>query len=837
MTMVSTRGLRSCLISSLLAGTAMFAGATGASAQDAPAQETAAAEDDSSVITVTARRRDESIVDVPLAITVVTSEKLDKLNIRSTSELANYVPGLQFSDFTPGNSRNDRGGNRPLIFRGLNLANNGGVTGAGSMFLDGAAVIGNEIPGGMDIGAVEVLRGPQNVYFGRASMTGAVSYRTKAIPDEWRAAFEATIAERDTKRFEASVAGPLVPGLIGIRVTGLTESKDGYITNGFNNGASPKQGAQSRDSISATLEFTPSDALKIKLYGNYFEDEDGISATVKILPDSPTGTGRVTNCLRGITNGGVTRRATICGKVPDRSLAENFVSTFIPPRDAAFIFAIPFLQNENFKKQVGLQRNVLNLHGVLDYQISDYLKFQSITGYHTNATQQVSDGIQQSVKPGALYSVYILNLANKFNDFSQEFRLSSDPERAFSWTVGANYVKARNQGTAVTTFTTASATAFAAPNNFVGAFVPTPQNLGDDRARTYGVFAGAYLKLFENKLTLSAEGRYQIDKRRTITRSGVTQGVLSDVDGKFESFNPRVSIDYDVGGNRKIYASYAVGSRPGGFNAGLLVYYDPTNVIYTRTTPAPLDFQTVTTSIAQTFGVTDPSYDEEKLTIGELGFKGSFDGGKGYFDINAYYGIVSNQQLRQSLLVPALGFSLAATSNDAKTKIYGVEFTGNYSFNRQLSISTTFAWNHAVRVRFLDPAPATIALFGFSDFSGLELPNTPEFSGSAVLSYEDDISEKWEGFGSLATVYRGKQWADLGNFAYIPGRATVDLRAGIRNETFSIEGFVTNLLDNRTYPGGNVAPDFGGNPLGQFSGFAGAYAEPRTFGMRFGAKF
>ena len=793
-------------------------------------------EPDPADITVTARRRDESIVDVPLAITVVTSKSLEKLDITSTEQLANFVPGLQFSDFTPGNSRNDRGGNRPLIFRGLNLSNNGGVTGAGSMFLDGAAVIGNEIPGSMDIGAVEVLRGPQNVYFGRASMTGAVSYRTKAIPDHIEAQVEVTVAERDTHRIEGSLAGPLIPGLLGVRITGLTESNDGYIRNDFNNGASPKLGARSRNSISGTVDLTPAEGLDIKGYVNYFRDEDGISATANIFP-------QIANCLKGVAvtnlNGSISQPLpTICGEVPGPSNAINYSNTVIPANHAAYLFAIPFLQDEHFKQQVGLQRKAFNSHAVINYAISDYLKFQSITGYHTNAVQQVGDGINQPVQPSAAYAQYYFNLANKFKDFSQELRLSSDPERALSWTAGANYVDAKNLSTAVVTYLNQA-------NGVPTTFTPFPQNIGDDRAKTYGFFGGAYLKLFDNKLTVSAEGRYQIDKRQTIT-SSATGVFLSGPKADFKSFNPRVSLDYDIGDDRKIYTSYASGSRPGGFNAGLLVYYDPKNPIYTRTTPTPLNYTTVTNSITDTFGVTDPTYKEERLKIGELGLKGRFGGGKGYFDINGYYGILSNQQIRKSLAVPALGFSLGAVTNTGKTEIYGVEFTGNYNVTRQFSVATTFSWNHTVRKTYIDNSPTTLRLYGTGDLSGTELPNTPEFSGSAVLSYEDALTANWNWFANAAGVYRGKQWADIDNLAYIKGRATLDLRAGVSNDTYKIEAFVTNVTNNKTYPGGNVAADFGGNGVknnfgiassSQYSGFFGAYAEPRTFGGRFSAKF
>ena len=85
-------------------------------------------------ITVTARRRTERLIDVPLAISVVTAAKLQQLNIRDTHTLSLYVPGLQFSDYTPGDGRNDRGIDRILSFRGLAISQ------AASLFLDGAAV-------------------------------------------------------------------------------------------------------------------------------------------------------------------------------------------------------------------------------------------------------------------------------------------------------------------------------------------------------------------------------------------------------------------------------------------------------------------------------------------------------------------------------------------------------------------------------------------------------------------------------------------------------------------------------------------------------------------------
>lgn len=834
------------------AAPAADAAAQPADAAQAPAPDAAA----SGEVTVTARRRNENIVDVPLAITVVTSEKIEKLNLKSTRDIANYTPSLEFSDFTQGNSRNDRGPNRTIIFRGLNLVNNGGTTTqAASMFLDGAAVIGNEIPAGLDIGAVEVLRGPQNVYFGRATMTGAIAYRTKPIPEEMGINANIEVAQRKTYRVEASIAGHLITDMLGVRVTGLYETNDGYIINRYDP-SGPELGSRQRKSISGTVDFTPTSSLEIKGYANYFEDEDGPSATVNIFPDAPdavlatvagvqnivtpTTTGVVSNCIRGrdtrVSPASITpARATICGRIPSLKRALAYSRTDIPNNVADVLFGTAkFIRDESFKRMAGTQRHAFNSHAVLNWQASDYLKFQSITGYHTNVTVNFIDGTQQPIRPTSPSSVIFFGSTNKFKDFSQELRLSSDSERPLSWTVGGNYVNANVLSEAYNSVISPAGVF----NGAGGAF-----NIGQNLAKTYGLFAGVYYKMLDDRLTLSAEGRYQSDKRKAQTRAPATFAIVTTsgiFEKTFKAFYPRVSADYDVGGGRKIYASYAQGGRPGGFNSALLSFLDPNNSRY-----ATCGCYTATVAqINSLFGVVDPNFKQEKLSIGELGFKGYLPNNKGYFDVNLYYGTVSNQQVNQGQIITALTppTTLSIIVNTGKTRISGIEFTGNYRFTPEISLDTTFAWNRTKRLEYLDNAPGNIAIYGRTDYSGLKLPLAPIVTGSAVLSYEEARSDDWSPFGNASLVYRGKQYADIGNLAYIPGRAVVDLRLGLKKDDFRLEAFVTNLFNNKTPPAGNVAPEFGINQTaaGQratYSGFFGAYAEPSTVGLRFSAGF
>jgi len=751
-------------------------GAPTATATSAPAVQKDASE--GGEIMVTARRRNEALVDVPLAISVVTSAKLQQLNITSTTELANFVPSLEFNNYTPGNARNDRGAQRSLVFRGLNV-------GGASVFLDGAAVSGNEVPAGLDIGQVEVLRGPQSVYFGRSTMTGAVSYRTKAIPDHWTAEGSALVAEQDERDLEASVAGPVVPGLLGVRVTGMDQHYGGYVRNDYDGSM---LGKTSRTSISTTVDFTPASNLEFKGYANYFRDSDGASATAFIRSSFD-------NCtLPGAT------QATFCGEIPDRSHSVNYVNTTIPANMAAVIMGTPLIKGAGFDAKVGQQRYVINSDIVGTWGISDYLKLQSITAYHDNKTLAIADGIDQPVQASFPYSKYFYSYTITSRDFSQELRLTSDAERRLSWTFGGNFLWQQSQSQAIVDF-------LQQPS---GTDLAIPQAIGTDTARTFGIFGGGYFKLTP-KLTVSAEGRYQWDDI-SIRSQTPTQVETVHESATFKSFSPRVSLDYDLGGHRKIYASYSTGNTPGGFNTGLAQYRGQTAVL---------------AQVQQLLGVTGETYQEQKLKIGEIGLKGNFAGGRGYFDINGYYGVLNNQQVSVQQLIPLLGYSVTATSNVGKSKIHGIEVQASYNLTKDLSVNGSFAWNDNERSQYVNTAGKS--QFGTTDFSGRQFAYVPTYSGSAVVAYTHPIGGDWNFFSNVSGFYRGKEYVDAYNAAYIKGRIQADLRGGISNDRYTIELFVKNLFDNQQYTGGSIAPDYG---TGTYYAFTGGWAEPRQIGGR-----
>jgi iron complex outermembrane receptor protein len=779
------------MIAALIAtpGLAQTAPSPGSATNPTDAQ-VAQQQSDPTNIVVTARHRNESIVDVPISISVVTAAKLEQLGLHSTTEIANYVPSVTFNNYTPGDGRNDGGPDRQIVIRGLAINGSSAGAQAAGMFLDGAAVIGNEVPAGMDIGQVEVLRGPQSVYFGRATMTGAISYRTRSISDEWHGEVEAIVGANSERDIQATIAGPVIPGLLKVRVTGLSDGYGGYEPNSYPGGQT--LGATQRNSISLTAILTPAPNVEIKGYVNYFRDYDGPSATA-LVPST------LANCkFPGAT---VT---TFCGQIPGKS--NGYINVNAPAGYLDYLYnSTPITANQGFKEIVGTQRAVLNSSIVANWDISSYLKLTSITAYHTNHDVSVDDGEPEPTSaslPAPAYSNYYYNFAERRDDFSQELRLVSDSSRKLSWTFGGNYIYQQQL-----------ATAAAITPVFTYAQAATPQD-----SYTIGIFGGVYYKATE-KLTLAAEGRFQNDKIKQ--SDGVDLLSVST-----NSFNPRVSAQYDIGGNRRIYASYAQGDEPAGLNPGVALQGNS----LTGAAQAAYYQQ-----VAAALGGVSSSYKEETLRIGELGVKGNIFGTSGFFDLNFYYGKLKNQQIEVTAQIAALNNnSVGATDNAGASTIYGIEWQGSYNFTRDLAISTTFSWNHTKRTAFENSAG--VLQFGTTDFDGKAFAFVPQFQGSAVLSYSHDIAEGWKGFGNAALTYRGKQFVDDYNAAYIPDRFQLDVRAGVKHGDFTIELFAKNLFNNQNWAGGSVAPNYGQANNSSYS-FVGGYAQPRQLGVRFLGKF
>lgn len=208
----------------------MFALSAPAFAQEgesAPAQAGVS----SGEIVVQARRRDESVQDVPSVVNAVTSEAIEQLNLRKVEDIAAIVPGLSL---TP----NANGIGSVTTIRGVNFdVNQSGNAATVEFYLNDAPTTSNAVLQGMfDIAQIEVLRGPQGTLKGRSSPSGSISIATRR-PDlsEAGMTFNGTVNDINGWNMNGAMNVPIIGDKLAVRVAGLVSDDDGTRVHAVNN--------------------------------------------------------------------------------------------------------------------------------------------------------------------------------------------------------------------------------------------------------------------------------------------------------------------------------------------------------------------------------------------------------------------------------------------------------------------------------------------------------------------------------------------------------------------------------------------------------------------------
>ncbi len=204
-------------------------------------------------IVVTARRRAESLQDVPQVVNAVTPEVLAKYNIQSFQDVASLVPGLTLSN-------DNTGYQATAAIRGVNFEVNSATSPTVAFYLNEALIDANFLLQSLfDVGQIEVLRGPQGTLRGRSAPSGAITVTThKADLSEFDGYGAVTGTDRDQIKAEGAFNAPIIKDVLAIRVAGMVDDNQFDHIRSLNNPADPHQHT-SAERIS--LSFEPSDAL------------------------------------------------------------------------------------------------------------------------------------------------------------------------------------------------------------------------------------------------------------------------------------------------------------------------------------------------------------------------------------------------------------------------------------------------------------------------------------------------------------------------------------------------------------------------------------------------
>jgi len=226
-------------------------------------------------IIVTATKREQTLQDVPVAVSVTTAQTIERAQIRDIKDLGSVVPSLRVGD-------RQSSANATFYIRGFgNGANNLGIEPSVGVFIDGvyrsrtASTI-SDLP---DVQRVEVLRGPQSTLFGKNASAGVISVVTREPEFQFGGNVELSYGNYDAVVAKARITGPISDSF-ALSLAGGVNKRRGYIQDG---GTGNQTNERDRWFVRGQALFKPGNGLKIKVIGDYGLIDENCCGVVNLL--------------------------------------------------------------------------------------------------------------------------------------------------------------------------------------------------------------------------------------------------------------------------------------------------------------------------------------------------------------------------------------------------------------------------------------------------------------------------------------------------------------------------------------------------------------------------
>jgi iron complex outermembrane receptor protein len=810
------------VVSALLASTSVIARtademAAGEAASETSAAEPASAEHDMDTgsIVVTARKREETLIDIPLSIQAFTAEDLQDKGVQGLQDLSRFTPSLFFVNSTVGQGQRTIS---EVRFRGLSTANGSVVNQYGSVFEDGIYLMnGAQSLGFSDVERIEVVKGPQSAYFGRATFAGAVNFITRDPAKELRAdmmvSYSPSFGSYD---LGGSIEGPLIGDVLSGRISFQTKKKGAQYT--ASDGGS--LGEERTDTVNFGLLFTPTDKLRIKLRGTYGENHDGAAfSTYYGFSDKgncPIGTPVTVNTTTGTRNVTLARRFQ-CGDIPfnagviDRNTAMITLPAAGPAAPALNIGDIlvrnslndPLLRDAPKLDHFGLAAEFLRISGSLDYEISDQFSLTVAGGYAKQDINAIWD-TDGTPNPSGFAAIPLFS-----NNHSIEGRLRYDNGSWLSASVGANYFRANYRGSQDTG--TAIVNLNQVGTGVARAFQSAVTN-SNEKLKTVGFFFGVDVKPLD-WITLTAEGRYQIDDDTKFAGSNALNTLVRQ-NVRSKDFTPRFIVSLNPFPRSTLYASYSVGVLPGTANTNFVALSAANQAIVRAQLP---DIPIFLAS--------------EELKNYEIGFKTALPEIGLNFSLAAFRMDWANLKTSTTVIVPTFANPVFGVQIPGTARITGFEFEGRLAVTDNFSLQASGGYlktklrqytNTSYNAFFTGlPAGTTFSAIGN------RLPRTPDWTGSGSAIWTAPLTDDWEYTLRGDVFYTGRQYTDETNITsvsdYVLANASVEFS---KSDDMSIRLWVNNLFDKRAWLTGRRFVDVSGIPLNFATAGQGAYVTP-----------
>jgi iron complex outermembrane receptor protein len=771
----------------------LAAGALTGLSAPALAQDQATAASDSGIeeIVVTAEKRSEKLQDVPLAITALSADTLQKVGATDLRDILAQTAGvtlygsaseaieapvirgqfdLNYSSFTDGQP------NVAVFLDGVYLQNSNALS-MGILGLD----------------RVEVIKGPVSALYGRNGFAGAINYVSKVPSDTPEADVLLRFGEYGTRTLEGQVYGPIVPGVLRAGIAFLDQDSGAIYHDAVNgNGI----GDFDKKDVKASLDFTPTDALDIQAGYYYGKDHFSQDPLVIMTPNCEGGT-------------------FICGKF----VANPIQVSSIPPASG----------------NSGNNREVQSGHLKATYDL-DFADVSYLGGYNKVTERSYEDftalryGIPfpYNDRPGTFNVFELFGSDDDTEDMSHELRVSSKQDQPLRWAGGVDYFQSRLNTTTLIGLDGSDVPPGQSvnnPGNFgaAGVFVTpngSPSTTNFTKAvvdeRTYSYFGTVEYDIIDN-LTAAGEFRGTFDRSyMDIQRNSFVANVFRPygiIPGAGYDFNNyRGNLKYKLDPSSLIYVSVASGAKAGGFNT-------------------------------QSQLVSNQSYGPEKNTTYEAGAKTELFDNTLQLDAAVYH--IDSHGLQ--LYFPQGNGINTVIQNIGGTSNTGFELSSILKPIPDLTIGASIAYtdpvftsgtydtvNVATCAALPSCAPRVVSLnqngkiIQAVNVQGLQLPASSKYTVNISIDYTHTIVADYEGFFHIDYRYQSKEFTtnDDTNTSYTAGANQVNVRVGANNGPYGIAVYVQNLTGDRTPL--DVNQDTELNNFGHE--FVGSLPTPRIFG-------
>lgn len=728
-------------------------------------------------VIVTAQKRDQALSEIPMSVSVLGGEELERQQATNFEDLVNKIPGFSITGNTAGISR--------ITLRGINT---GGVASTVAVYLDdvpfgsSSGLANGSILAGdfdtFDMARVEVLRGPQGTLYGASSLGGVLKYvpnapSTDGVESRFRTTLE-SVEDGDLGYATTGVINLPLSDQLAVRASGFYRADSGYIDSIGNNpipsmtdpnvnihdGTQVEEDINSVDTYGGRIAalYEPSDAFSLNLMAMMQKIETGSSniidadpATLQPLHDSPVRS-RYHDDFSNIEY-----------QVYSATANWNF--------DAVTLESIT--SYGNFEQ---------------NYQ-DDMAAAELVPGTYLSSLVTYLLGRDPETMPVSL----VQEQTTATDKFTQELRLLSADNDTFEWMTGVYYTK-EDSGIDPQVFTALD------PNTgSVASDVPLVADLSlPSTFEEMAVFANGTWYItpdFEVDFGARASTNEQVASQ---VQDGFLVGGPLEYDDTKSSESPftySLSPRYEFSSNASVYARVATGYRPGGPNI--------------LPPGAPED--------------TPRTYDSDTLTSYEVGLKTSSANGIFALDVSAFYLDWEDIQL----FAVVNNFGVNGNGGTAVSK--GFEFTASLLPADGLNLSLNGAYTDAYLTADTDPV--------VGGFNGDPLTFVPEWSFGLNGSYEWQVMADATAYVGGDIGYTGDRPAGFsnrdteGNLRIADSYTTVNLRSGIDMGRWSFELYGKNLTDEI----GITAIDAEGSLPNGAVGLG--MLRPRTIGLSVGADF